>query len=328
MLDITTVQVPQLQDMTIPPRCSSIDPNEAPRIWERESGRRLRSCLSRVAGDLRDAAVASRSVTCLRGLPFDAVPPPSPYRDESCWREIPLTLANVFGAVDLLGARSFAYARENAGRVVRNVVARIDAREEYSSQGWGRDLGAHMDDAFRAVDSFDAARFFDRAPAPRWLVFGVIYDRPRVPLSVAPVSDVVRRLSAADVEALCRPEFDVQSPASFGGAQTVRGLPLLVADEHGGWFSRFDGLNCTASTTAARGALHAFAQTLDGTDVWHDIALRRGDVIILDNYRTVHKRSEYYPRWDGTDRWLVRVYAVPKAVRCSPERACAPHVWK
>jgi len=117
-------------DVPIDALPASVDPNDDPELWERESGRRLRAYLGSTADRVGSAMAANRSVIRILGLPCDPSPPPSPYRDESRWCEIPVTLANVFGAVDLLSARSFAYSQENRGRVVRNVVARLDARDD------------------------------------------------------------------------------------------------------------------------------------------------------------------------------------------------------
>lgn len=36
------------------------------------------------------------------------------------------------------------------------------------------------------------------------------------------------------------------------------------------------------------------------------IQLEKGDVLILDNRRVAHARTQYAPRFDGTDRWLLR----------------------
>lgn len=36
------------------------------------------------------------------------------------------------------------------------------------------------------------------------------------------------------------------------------------------------------------------------------IALKAGDMLIFDNKKVVHARSPYSPRYDGTDRWLLR----------------------
>ncbi|MEY9874273.1 L-asparagine oxygenase [Streptacidiphilus sp. MAP12-33] len=37
------------------------------------------------------------------------------------------------------------------------------------------------------------------------------------------------------------------------------------------------------------------------------VVLEPGDAIFLDNYRVVHGRDPFQPRYDGTDRWLKRV---------------------
>jgi len=77
-----------------------------------------------------------------------------------------------------------------------------------------------------------------------------------------------------------------------------------------------------------RSALDALSEVLAAPDVWEDVDIHCGDVVILDNYRTLHMRSEYMPRWDGSDRWLIRLYAVPKSFRGAPAHAGIPHVWK
>ncbi|MGH7192320.1 MAG: TauD/TfdA family dioxygenase, partial [Candidatus Saccharimonadales bacterium] len=47
--------------------------------------------------------------------------------------------------------------------------------------------------------------------------------------------------------------------------------------------------------------------------VWDDelierIVLQPGDVLFLDNRKCLHGRESFDPRFDGFDRWLVRVY--------------------
>jgi L-asparagine oxygenase len=38
--------------------------------------------------------------------------------------------------------------------------------------------------------------------------------------------------------------------------------------------------------------------------------LRPGQILILDNRKVVHGRSTYHPKYDGTDRFLVRCFGV------------------
>ena len=43
--------------------------------------------------------------------------------------------------------------------------------------------------------------------------------------------------------------------------------------------------------------------------VFNDAKLNPGEMLIIDNRRSIHARSIFSPRYDGTDRWLQRGYA-------------------
>jgi alpha-ketoglutarate-dependent taurine dioxygenase len=47
------------------------------------------------------------------------------------------------------------------------------------------------------------------------------------------------------------------------------------------------------------------ARALDA--VVTEIVLRPGDICFIDNYRVIHGRNAFSPRFDGTDRWLRRL---------------------
>lgn len=38
-----------------------------------------------------------------------------------------------------------------------------------------------------------------------------------------------------------------------------------------------------------------------------EVVLKPGDILFIDNYRTVHGRNPFQARYDGTDRWLKRI---------------------
>ena len=40
------------------------------------------------------------------------------------------------------------------------------------------------------------------------------------------------------------------------------------------------------------------------------VILRPGDLLVIDNRRAVHARTEYEALFDGQDRWLQRVFVV------------------
>ncbi|MFG1793216.1 TauD/TfdA family dioxygenase [Nocardia sp. NPDC049149] len=54
----------------------------------------------------------------------------------------------------------------------------------------------------------------------------------------------------------------------------------------------------------AAAALTALTAALDRAAIGHE--LRPGEVLLADNRRTVHGRTVFHPRYDGTDRWLLR----------------------
>ena len=56
------------------------------------------------------------------------------------------------------------------------------------------------------------------------------------------------------------------------------------------------------------------------------VRLRPGDVLLLDNRRTVHSRSSFEPRFDGNDRWLQRVWARPETFNARTADMKSPDV--
>ncbi|MET8573632.1 TauD/TfdA family dioxygenase [Streptomyces sp. NPDC005012] len=113
-------------------------------------------------------------------------------------------------------------------------------------------------------------------------------------------------VDAEDQEVLRRPRFAIRPdpehlketgsdpspvwrPVLFGGSQ-----PYLRVDP---------AYTTTApeDDEAAR-AFSRLCRRLEGALV--PVRLRPGDLVLIDNYRAVHGREPFTPRYDGTDRWL------------------------
>ncbi|MER6006244.1 arginine beta-hydroxylase, Fe(II)/alpha-ketoglutarate-dependent [Nonomuraea angiospora] len=55
-------------------------------------------------------------------------------------------------------------------------------------------------------------------------------------------------------------------------------------------------------------SLHAFQGLCDQIEAnMKDVSLRPGDCVFIDNFRAVHGRKSFRPRYDGSDRWLKRL---------------------
>jgi L-asparagine oxygenase len=307
---------------------TEIDPNENQRAWELESRRYLRECIGPSVAELFSAFALCKNSLHLRGLPGEELPPKAPYTGRSNFTQIPQTLMNVFGVISLMGGHAFAYSTENHGNTIRDVVARSDAEFELSSQGWRHALPWHMDGAFRPILETELSNAPDLAKAPRWLVFGVVYGSGEVPLIFIPVDAVLQHLSKSEIQALCQPEFDVHSSASFSPARICSGLPILVPNKRGGYFSRFNQIRCFGTTAAGRNALTSFSQILHEPEIHYRVDLQPGDVVVLDNWASLHMRVAYSPHWNGVDRWLVRVYAAQSEQDGVPVGPSNPRIWK
>ncbi|WP_137939982.1 TauD/TfdA family dioxygenase [Chitinivorax sp. B] len=66
----------------------------------------------------------------------------------------------------------------------------------------------------------------------------------------------------------------------------------------------YDPAYMTATSDAAEAALQHLRDRIEQR--YQAITLEPGDLLVFDNRRSVHARSAYSPRFDGSDRWLLR----------------------
>jgi hypothetical protein len=52
-------------------------------------------------------------------------------------------------------------------------------------------------------------------------------------------------------------------------------------------------------------AVESLIKSID--TVLTDVVMHPGDILFIDNYKAVHGRKPFNPRYDGTDRWLKRI---------------------
>jgi len=69
---------------------------------------------------------------------------------------------------------------------------------------------------------------------------------------------------------------------------------------------RYDRELLAPNTPAATAAVSALTDALN--QVTETIRLIPGDLLVVDNYRATRARTPFSPRWDGTDRWLHRLF--------------------
>jgi L-asparagine oxygenase len=232
----------------------------------------------------------------LRGLPVDAMElPPTPRADGSVQREPSVAAALLLMIACGLGDPA-AFRPEKGGALVQDVVP-VPGMEEFQGNVGSTLLTFHNENAFHEH-------------RPDFVMLLCLRADPegRAGLRTACVRQVLPLLPAETVEALWAPEFVTAPPPSFGlGDAGTAPSPVLTGDPRDPDI-RVDIAATTPLTPRGAEALRILQDHFDRTAATH--RLEPGELAIVDNRVTVHGRTEFTPRYDGTDRWLQRTFVL------------------
>ncbi|MGY2087239.1 MULTISPECIES: TauD/TfdA family dioxygenase [Nocardia] len=177
-----------------------------------------------------------------------------------------------------------AWSVWQGGELVNDVLPMAGEATAQTGLGSAAELDLHVEEAL----------YDDRCDG---LALACLRNPDRVPTIVA-ATDVVD-WSSLDVDVLFEPRYligDEESgrvrPALFGAADS----PYLRVD--------MPYMRALPGDVRAAAALSGLCAQLRAGAI--DVVLDAGDVLVLDNYRTVHGRRPFQPKFDGTDRWLRR----------------------
>ena len=127
----------------------------------------------------------------------------------------------------------------------------------------------------------------------------------------ASVRRFLHLLTDADREILFAKVFRTGIDYSFGNTTGERGTGPLSAVFYGDRddpFMRYDLDLMVGQTKAACRALETLCELVN--QVKQEVAIEPGSLLVLDNRRCVHARSEFKAHFDGRDRWLQRASVV------------------
>lgn len=123
---------------------------------------------------------------------------------------------------------------------------------------------------------------------------------------VLPLETLLKHLSAEDIEYMKKPMWVCRVDTSFliGGAKNVLHGPMPILRESSIVFDQdlMSGIVPKADFLI-RKIVDIYEQYRTS------IVLEAGDVLVLDNRIFLHGRSKFTPRYDGTDRFLIRCFA-------------------
>jgi L-asparagine oxygenase len=196
-----------------------------------------------------------------------------------------------------------AYEAEGGGRLFQDMVPARAAAERQTSLSSRAELELHTEQAFSPL-------------RPDYLVLCCLRGDPGARTFTLTARQLAARLPA---DRLRKPLWTTTVDESFRFGDHVfdhgdiRGpLPILSgADDDP--FLVFDQDLMEATTSAGRGVLSAITEIY--REQRHAHVLRPGEILVIDNNRAVHGRSPFQPRFDGSDRFVVRSFVMTDLAR-------------
>ncbi len=188
---------------------------------------------------------------------------------------------------------AIGWSDQRNGALINNILPLKEHQEEQLSTGSVIDLDWHVEEAFHPF----------RAD---YLGLMCIRNVDQIPTTVGSIENI--SIDDQMKKILFEPRFIFLTDKNFQNGKFNNAIPepVLFGDYSTpyikidpSFMKTIDG--DTAAAEALNHIINEFKKTL------HEIALQQGDILFIDNYRVVHGRKSFQPRFDGTDRWLKRI---------------------
>jgi L-asparagine oxygenase len=260
----------------------------------------------------------STGILLLRGLPIDPVLY-HVYTPDNAKRSDQKTTFVSERCLAMIGSRLghlVSYIQEKNGDLFQNLAPVKSQEAIQSSSGSQTRLQFHRETVFHPY-------------APEYLLLCCLRpDHEQLAeTTFACINHALPLLSSEHRQLLFQPLYRTGIDYSFGNVLTVKGngpvLPVLYGNPSDP-FLNYDEDLMEALTPEANAALEALKAAV--AQVYQGVKLNVGDLLCIDNRRTVHGRSSFTPRYDGFDRWLQRAFVVRDLGKSAGDRKLGERV--
>ncbi|OON72939.1 TauD/TfdA family dioxygenase [Streptomyces tsukubensis] len=248
---------------------------------------------------LTGARTAESGITVVSGVPLDPRLADTPIGWEAAAKSAAGRREEI--ALLLCGAAMgdpFGWESQQEGRLVHDVSPSRGMETSLTSASSEKTLSLHTEDVFHPCRADYVALLCLRNP-------------DGVATTVAGVDAL--RLSPERRDALTEPRFHFFPDDSHTGPITghtsgddreAEADRVLFGPEQAPYL-RFDVDFMEAADPGAGDAMRAADELLSSSP--DRVVLNPGDLVFIDNYKVVHGRAPFTPRYDGADRWLKRL---------------------
>ncbi|MBC9009765.1 TauD/TfdA family dioxygenase [Acetobacter sicerae] len=255
-------------------------------------------------------------VLLLRGLLSQEDVPETPSEISACPDKLNGIPELWIGAIAERLGNAVGYLQEKDGRIFQNLFPTKKNEKKLSSESSLIDLDFHTEIAFHPY-------------LPDYIIlFCLRPDHEKVSATFySTVSEILQNTAERFHSVLQMPQFKTGIDFSFGSNNRRVGngpiTPVLYGDPFAP-FLCYDLDLMEGITEQARLALNEIRRAANCTK--HPVRLECGDMLIIDNRRAIHGRSNFIPRYDGRDRWLLRTSVVADLHHSAADRPNHPRV--
>lgn len=262
----------------------------------------LPHCLRSVLRKFKESGNAD-GVLLLTGLPVDETLPPTPncphVKSNGTFTRGTLADYIITAVASELG-EPVGYMQEKGGSIIQDLFPLKVAEAKQVSGSSAVDLEFHTELAFHPF-----------LPS-HVLLLGLRADpEGRAKTFFSGIRRIYSKLSSAERKILFSEQFRTGIDYSFDSTYSLRGngplLSVLYGDP-GDPYLRYDLDLMVGETTEAQKALLRLTDLILAERRF--VVIQPGSLVILDNRRAVHGRSQFQARYDGNDRWLLRMSVV------------------
>jgi len=197
------------------------------------------------------------------------------------------------------------YEAEGEGYIFQDIIPVKNMESQQTSIGSQIELEIHTEQAFSQY-------------RPDFLSLACLRSDPEAWTYILPIRVLLAHLSVEEIAVLQQPLWKIGVDLSFrlGGEAFLEGdirgpIPILSISPSEknpeNVFLCFDQDLMVGINEEAQEMISKIVQ------IYYDhriaICLKPGDILILDNRKVVHGRSAFSPKYDGTDRFLIRCFA-------------------
>jgi len=200
--------------------------------------------------------------------------------------------------------RPIAYKQEQGGQLIQHVLPVFKTEHGQISTSSKSNLELHTETAFHPFK-------------PSHVLLMCLRGDENAVTTYANSEDIIEKISKKSLELLQQPIYVTRVDDSFrsnGEPDFEMVVRILKKNLDDGFDITYDRYFMRGTTEEAQEALDEFNQAISQSI--QDIVLEQGDLLVIDNRTTVHGRKPFAARYDGTDRWVMRLlvadYSIPR----------------